>query len=108
MVPGGAPGDGFARYLTSRHRNDHVMMMRTTLTLDDDVAASLERLRRSQRLSLKQLVNEALRRGLHDMGKRRERRERVQTRAAALGRVWVASIDKVGNTLAIVEGENFK
>ena len=84
------------------------MMMRTTLTLDDDVAASLERLRRSQRLSLKQLVNEALRRGLDDMGKRRKRRERVQTRAAALGRVRVASIDNVAETLAIVEGENFK
>ncbi|MFY9837512.1 MAG: ribbon-helix-helix protein, CopG family [Xanthobacteraceae bacterium] len=84
------------------------MMMRTTLTLDDDVAASLERLRRSQRLSRKQLVNEALRRGLHDMGKRHKRCERVQTRAAALGRAWVASIDNVANALAIVEGENFK
>jgi Arc/MetJ family transcription regulator len=94
--------------LTSRHQNDYVMMMRTTLTLDDDVAASLERLRRSQRLSLRQLVNEALRRGLEDMGKQRKRRERVQTRAAALGRVRVPSIDNVAEALAIVEGENFK
>ncbi len=45
-------------------------MMRTTLTLDDDVAAALERLRRSRRIGLKRLVNEALRRGLNDMGKR--------------------------------------
>jgi predicted transcriptional regulator len=84
------------------------MMMRTTLTLDDDVAARLERLRRSQRLSLKQLVNEALRRGLDDMRKRGKRREPVQTRTAALGRVRVASIDNVAEALAIVEGENFK
>jgi predicted transcriptional regulator len=83
-------------------------MMRTTLTLDDDVAAILERLRRSQRRSLKQLVNEALRRGLDDMGKRRKRHEQVQTRAVALGRVRVASIDDIAETLAIVEGENFK
>jgi hypothetical protein len=94
--------------LTSKHQNDYVLMMRTTLTIDDDVAATLERLRRSQRLSLKQLVNEALRRGLDDMGKRRKRREQVQTRAVALGRVQVASIDNITEALAIVEGENFK
>jgi ribbon-helix-helix CopG family protein len=41
--------------------------MRTTLTLDDDVAAILERLRKSRDASLKDLVNEALRRGLKDM-----------------------------------------
>jgi Ribbon-helix-helix protein, copG family len=39
-------------------------VMRTTLTLDDDVAAALERLRKSRDASLKDLVNEALRRGL--------------------------------------------
>jgi Ribbon-helix-helix protein, copG family len=94
--------------LTSKHQIDYVLMMRTTLTLDDDVAANLERLRRSQRVSLKQLVNEALRRGLDDMGKRRKRREPVQTQAVALGRVRVASIDNVAEALAIVEGENFK
>ena len=33
--------------------------MRTTLTLDDDVAAILERLRKSRDASLKDLVNEA-------------------------------------------------
>ncbi len=42
------------------------------MTLDDDVAAALERLRRSRRVSLKSLVNEALRRGLDDMGRRRK------------------------------------
>ena len=83
-------------------------MMRTTLTLDDDVAATLESLRRSQKLSLKRLVNEALRRGLDDMGKRRKRRERVQTRAVTLGRMRLASIDNIAEALAIVEGENFK
>ena len=83
-------------------------MMRTTLTLDDDVAATLERLRRSRRVSLKQLVNEALRRGLDDMGRRRRSREQVRTRAVALGRVRIASIDNIGEALAIVQGESFK
>ncbi len=83
-------------------------MMRTTLTLDDDVAATLERMRRNRRISLKYLVNEALRRGLNDMGRRRRPREHVRTRAVALGRVRVASIDNIGEALAIAESENFK
>ena len=37
--------------------------MRMTLTLDDDVSVQLERLRRTRAGSLKNLVNEALRRG---------------------------------------------
>ena len=41
--------------------------MRTTLTIDDDVAAGLERLRKSQDISLKRLINEALRRGLREI-----------------------------------------
>jgi hypothetical protein len=44
--------------------------MRTTLTIDDDVAATLERLRRNRDTSLKDLINEALRRGLRDMDSR--------------------------------------
>lgn len=61
--------------------------MRTTLTLDDDVAATLERLRRNRRISLKQLVNEALRHGLNDMGRRRRPREQVRhTRGGARSR----------------------
>jgi hypothetical protein len=75
-------------------------MMRTTLTLDDDVAATLERLRRN-RTSLKHLVNEALRRGLNDTGRRRRPREYVRTRAVALGRVRIASIDNIGEALPL-------
>ena len=82
--------------------------MRTTLTLDDDVAAALERLRKSRDASLKQLVNEALRRGLEEMRSRPKRREPLQTRSVALGRVRVASIDDIGEALAIADGETFK
>lgn len=38
--------------------------MRTTLTIDDDVAIALDRIRERDDLSLKAAVNEALRRGL--------------------------------------------
>ena len=82
--------------------------MRTTLTLDDDVAASLQSLRRRRRMGLKQLINEALRRGLKEMGRRRGPREPVRTKAVALGRVRVPSIDNIGEALAIAESENFR
>jgi hypothetical protein len=38
--------------------------MRITVTLDDDVAAAIERRRRERNQSLKQVVNELLRVGL--------------------------------------------
>jgi hypothetical protein len=82
--------------------------MRTTLTLDDDVAVVLERLRRSRQASLKNLINEALRRGLKDMDNRHKPRAPVRTRAVALGGLRIASIDNIGDALAIAEGEPFK
>jgi hypothetical protein len=82
--------------------------MRTTLTLDDDVAAVLERLRRSRNASLKELINDALRRGLKDMSSRPKRREPVRTRSVALGRLRIAGIDNIAETLAIAEGETCK
>jgi hypothetical protein len=83
-------------------------MMRTTLTLDDDVAATLESLRRNHRIGLKQLINEALRRGLKEMGRRRGPRAPLRTQAVALGRLRIPSIDNIGEALAIVEAESFK
>jgi metal-responsive CopG/Arc/MetJ family transcriptional regulator len=83
--------------------------MRTTLSIDDDVAAALERLRRTRDASLKELVNEALRRGLQEMsGRPKRRRERFRTIAVALGRLRIGSIDNVADALAIAEGENFR
>ena len=41
--------------------------MRITLTLDDDVAAALQRVRRTRNANLKDVVNDALRRGLNEL-----------------------------------------
>ena len=82
--------------------------MRTTLTLDDDVAVALERLRRARDASLKDVVNDALRRGLDDLNTRAKRRESFQTKSVSLGRLRLASIDNVSESLAIAEGEAFK
>jgi Arc/MetJ family transcription regulator len=75
--------------------------MRTTVTLDDDVAAALERLRRARDASLKDIVNDALRRGLSDLTIRPKRREPFQTQGVALGRLRLTSIDNVNENLTI-------
>jgi hypothetical protein len=82
--------------------------MRTTLTLDDDVASVLERLRKSRGASLKQLINEALRRGLKDMTGRAERREPVRTRSVALGRLRISGIDNIAEALTAAESESYR
>ena len=68
----------------------------------------LERLRKSRNASLRDLVNEALRRGLKDMSSRTKRRERLRTRSVALGELRIASLDNIGEALAIAEGEAYK
>jgi hypothetical protein len=81
--------------------------MRTTLTIDDDVAASLERLRKARAGSLKDLINEALRRGIKDMSGRPKTREPFRTRAVDVGEVLIP-LDNISEALAIAEGESFK
>ncbi len=82
--------------------------MRTTLTIEDDVAAELERLRRARDASFKDLVNEALRRGLQDMTAPAKKRKPFRTRSMDLGRLLIGSIDNIGEVLAIAEGEDYR
>jgi hypothetical protein len=82
--------------------------MRTTLTLDDDVAVVIERLRRARDASLKDIVNEALRRGLSELTTEPKHRAPFKTKTVALGRLRLASIDNISESLAIAEGEAFK
>jgi hypothetical protein len=82
--------------------------VRTTLTIDDDVAAALEGLRRTRGVSLKDLINEALRRGLQDLKRATQRRERFATHPVALGRLRIGSLDNISEAPAIAESEGFK
>lgn len=82
--------------------------MRTTLTLDDDVAALLKRLRRARGGSFKDLVNQALREGLKHMSSPSKKRTPFQTRSVDLGRCLVGNVDNVAEVLAVVEGESYK
>jgi len=81
--------------------------MRTTLTLDDDVAAAIERLRRTRGVHLKDMVNEALRCGLREMSVAAKPRRPFRTQSVDLGRVLIGSIDNIGDVLATADGEGF-
>jgi hypothetical protein len=82
--------------------------MRTTLALDDDVAALVERARRMRKASLRHVVNEALRLGLRELVTPPPPRGPFTTRSVSLGRCLVGSIDDVAETLAVAEGESFR
>jgi len=82
--------------------------MRTTLTLDDDVAKLLLRVQESRRASLKAVVNEALRQGLPRMASRTRPRQRFETKSVDLGGCLVGNVDDVAEALAVAEGEAFR
>jgi len=81
--------------------------MRTTLTLDDDVAVRLEREQRRRRTSLKEVVNDLLRQGLETL-ERRPSREPFRTKGFDLGPSLVGSLDNVEEVLSRAEGEEHR
>lgn len=82
--------------------------MRTTLTLDRDVALAIERLRRREGGSLKAIINQALRVGLRSLSAPPGPRPAPRTRAVDLGACRLGNLDDVAEALAVAEGEAFR
>lgn len=82
--------------------------MRTTLTLEDDVAARVQRLLDARDTTLKALVNEALRRGLDVMERPAEASEPYTLSPRHLGRPRFEGVESVADLLALSEGEGFR
>ena len=79
--------------------------MRTTVTLDSDVASRIERLKKTR--PFKQLMNDALRAGLDQI--ERENRETVPyTLIPVDGQPRRTDLDNVAELLAEVEGDSFR
>jgi hypothetical protein len=76
--------------------------MRTTLTLDPDVADRLRALARERGLPFKQVVNAVLRRGLDDGA---GERERFRVEARALGLRPGIDLDRALALAALLEDE---
>jgi Arc/MetJ family transcription regulator len=84
--------------LTGAHRDARFARMRTTVSLDDDVAAAVERLRRARNLGLSEALNELVRAGLQAPAPE----ARFRQRAVDLG----AGVDvrNVAEALELAEG----
>jgi len=82
--------------------------MRTTITLDDDVAALLKRLGQKRRMKFKELVNLALREGLKHLSAPKKKQTCFRRRSVNLGSCRVGNVDNVAEVLAVAESESFK
>jgi hypothetical protein len=75
--------------------------MRTTVTLDDDVAKALDALRRERGLGTSAALNELVRRG---MAATATRPEPFRQRTSSMGPPRVP-LDDIGHALELLEGE---
>ncbi len=82
--------------------------MRTTLTIEDDVAALIRCLRERRKASLKTVVNEALREGLKQIQAPSRPQRRHRTTVVSLGNCLAGNLDDVTEVLVIAEGEKSK
>ena len=82
--------------------------MRTTVTLDDDVAVRLQREQRRRRIPFKALINEVLRAGLSALHAPKAAREPFATTGFDLGPSRVGSLDNIEEVLSRVDGEGHR
>jgi hypothetical protein len=78
--------------------------MRTTITLDDDVAVAIEQRRREEGLSLRDAINSLLRLALARSAEV-PYESRFRTRSVRLGGSRLPDLDDIAAVLAVIEGE---
>ena len=83
--------------------------MRTTVTLDDDLALRLEQLRAESGQSFKEVINEVIRIGLERRGfvETRQSEVRRPLKTLSLGPELI-DVSNVAEALAILEGEDHR
>jgi hypothetical protein len=82
--------------------------MRTTITLEDDVAAAIEQLRRTEGRSLRDVLNELLRAGLARTRVDMAEQPPYRTRAVSLGECRLQNVDNISEVLALAEDEDYR
>ena len=82
--------------------------MRTTLSLDDDVAVELERLQRSRQESFKVVVNAVLREGLKQLDRPPRHRAAFHTATVDLGRFRLDNVDDIAQALSLGETDAYR
>ena len=83
------------------------MKARTTLTLDPDNVARLERLRQQRQVGIRDIINETIRMGLNAMERPAKKREPFRTRVFSAGQPLMP-IDNIGEVLSYLDEEDHK
>ena len=80
--------------------------MRTTVTIDDDVADRIKELVGKQKKSSKEIINNALRIGIDSM----ESPPAVAFQTESVGMGWRPGLnyDRIGQLIGLGEGEDFR
>ncbi len=78
--------------------------MRTTLTLDHDVATCLKRLCQERRGTMKDLVNQALREGLRRLETPAPKTP-FETDSVSVGRCLIGTLDDIAEALELADDE---
>ena len=81
--------------------------MRTTITLEDDVAAALKRPGKQRGFKFKTLLNHALREGIKSLTGPTKKRSVFRPRSINLGSCRAGNVDNVAEVLAVAEGKSF-
>jgi hypothetical protein len=81
--------------------------MRTTLTIEPEVASLLKKFIKDTGLSLKSAVNELLKRGLIDSGKKNSPKK-YTTKPHDAGEVLAPDIDNIGALMSRLDEEKLK
>ena len=87
--------------LRSVHLDATFGSMRTTVTLDDDVAAEVERLRRESGMGLSEALNQLARTGLTARRRRSAKAFHQQTEKIGLR----VNVDNIGDVLELLDAE---
>ena len=82
--------------------------MRTTITLDDDVAVMLQRLQEGEKKPFKQIVNEILRMGLLQKKSSAKPEKNYSTPELSAGKCRFADLDNTAEILAVAEKEDYR
>jgi hypothetical protein len=82
--------------------------VRTTVTLETDVAARLEQEQRRRQASFKEVVNDVLRAGLEVLDRGRPAGAAFRTTGFNLGPSLVGSLDNIEEVLSRAEGERHR
>lgn len=76
--------------------------MRTTVTLEPDVASELERLQREHQTSFKETLNVVIRAGVAALSEAQQRRqERYTIRPVSVGTARLPSLDNIADVLEL-------